>query len=391
MVKQPAMDPEETRDRAAHDADDINQFDSVSNVRSQPERIKDPPKAVQRESSHLQSGPSRKEQLIPLPNQSKTKKQKKTIFISYSPDAGFTERKFVVETVRQLKENNLAEDIWFDKDEKNTDSPCWFSLRMEAVEKCRAAILIMSDSYLTCPVSVYEGKTLVERLKVDPTSVAIFPVMFSSLEKTEMPKEFNLLVRDIVELTSPDNHKLSLAEKTSVVIGSIMEELEKYASIHTPPAPSTPPDTEFTGEFKRKKICQWSANDLQEWLFKLGIKEFYRQSLAECMVDGFLLMSLTDQDMIHQLGIDSRVVRKKVMQQILQTLDREHRQPDNWHLRARTQRSKPDVIYLIYDPTDVRLAQNIKADLKKKNLQVTKFPFCDTDVKTKMQLNLGKL
>lgn len=81
-------------------------------------------------------------------------------------------------------------------------------------------------------------------------------------------------------------------------------------------------------------------------------------------------MSLTDQDMIHQLGIDSRVVRKKVMQQILQTLDREHRQPDNWHLRARTQRSKPDVIYLIYDPTDVRLAQNIKADLKKKNLQV---------------------
>lgn len=374
MVKQPAMDPEETRDRAAHDADDINQFDSVSNVRSQPERIKDPPKAVQRESSHLQSGPSRKEQLIPPPNQSKTKKQKKTIFISYSPDAGFTERKFVVETVRQLKENNLAEDIWFDKDEKNTDSPCWFSLRMEAVEKCRAAILIMSDSYLTCPVSVYEGKTLVERLKVDPMSVAIFPVMFSSLEKTEMPKEFNLLVRDIVELTSPDNHKLSLAEKTSVVIGSIMEELEKYASIHTPPAPSTPPDTEFTGEFKRKKICQWSANDLQEWLFKLGIKEFYRQSLAECMVDGFLLMSLTDQDMIHQLGIDSRVVRKKVMQQILQTLDREHRQPDNWHLRARTQRSKPDVIYLIYDPTDVRLAQNIKADLKKKNLQVTKFP-----------------
>lgn len=88
-------------------------------------------------------------------------------------------------------------------------------------------------------------------------------------------------------------------------------------------------------------------------------------------------MSLTDQDMIHQLGIDSRVVRKKVMQQILQTLDREHRQLDNWHLRARTQRSKPDVIYLIYDPTDVRLAQNIKADLKKKNLQVKIYASCE--------------
>lgn len=366
MVKQEAMDPDEMRGRTAHDAEDINQFDSVSNVRSQPERVKDPPKSVQREGSNVQGGGKKENP----PNHGKSKKLKKTIFISYSPDAGFTERKFVVETVRQLKENNLAEDIWFDKDEKNTDSPCWFSMRMEAIEKCRAAILILSDSYFMCPVSVYEGKTLVERLKVDPTSVAIFPVMFSSLEKTEMPKEFNLLVKDVVELTSADNHKLSLAEKTSVVIGSIMEELEKYASIHSPPTPHTPPDTEFTGEYKRKKICQWSVNDLQEWLFKLGIKEFYRQSLAECMVDGFLLMSLTDQDMIHQLGIDSRVVRKKVMQQILQTLDREHRQLDNWHLRARTQRSKPDVIYLIYDPTDVRLAQNIKADLKKKNLQV---------------------
>lgn len=94
------------------------------------------------------------------------------------------------------------------------------------------------------------------------------------------------------------------------------------------------------------------------------------QSLAEYMVDGFLLMSLTDRDMVTQLGIDSRVVRKKIMQQILATLDREHKQMDNWHLRARAQRAKPDVVYLIYDPEDVRLAQNLKADLKKKSLQV---------------------
>lgn len=106
----------------------------------------------------------------------------------------------------------------------------------------------------------------------------------------------------------------------------------------------------------------------------LLLQEFYRQSLAENMVDGFLLMSLTDHDMVHYLGIDSRVVRKKIMQQILQTLDKEHKQSDNWHLRARAQRAKPDVVYLIYDPADVRLAQNIKADLKKKSLQVRSFP-----------------
>ncbi|XP_045158971.2 uncharacterized protein LOC123524677 isoform X2 [Mercenaria mercenaria] len=357
------------------DPEDIDQFDSVSNaVSHHGKQEKNPPTSKRQEviklpntdqtpspASHPQQTPSGQ------PSQ-KPKKIKKSVFVSYSPDAGFVERKFVVETIKQLKENNLAEDIWFDKDEGNTGSPCWFSLRMEAVEKCRAAILFLSDNYFLCPVSVYEGKTLLERTKANPHSVAIFPILFSSIQKSEPPKEFIPMMKQAVDVTG-DYSKLSLAEKTSVVIGTIMESLEKYALMNLP-LQITSLDNEFTGNYKKKKICQWDTSDLQEWLYKLGIKEFYRQSLAENMVDGFLLMSLTDHDMISQLGIDSRVVRKKIMQSILLTLDKEHKIPDNWHLRARSQRPKPDVVYMIYDPADVRLAQNMKMDLRKKNLQV---------------------
>ena len=295
------------------------------------------------------------------------KKIKKSIFISYSPDAGFVERKFIVETVRQLKENNLSEDIWFDKDEKNTDSPCWFSFRMEAVERCRAAILFLSDCYFTCPVTMYESRALMGRK--DTNTVHIFPVLFS-LEDTEMPKHFQNLGPGVVNLTGLQIQRKSIAERSSIVVGSLMMDLERLASIGSPPPQITSPDGEFTGEYKKKKISQWTANDLQEWLFKLGIKEFYRQSLAENMIDGFLLMSMTDQDMVSQIGIDSRAVRKKIMQQVLQTLDKEHKLPDNWHLRARTQRPRPNCLYLVYDPTDVRLAQNLKLDLTGKGLQV---------------------
>ncbi|WAR23290.1 hypothetical protein MAR_036959 [Mya arenaria] len=342
--------------------EEIDQFDSVSNAVSQHEQPKQQT-TKPREEVHVPQETER------TTTAQKAKKVKKGIFVSYSPDAGFVERKFVVETIRQLKENNLAEDIWFDKDEDNTGSPSWFSLRMEAVEKCRAAIMFLSDSYFLCPVSVYEGKTLIERTKASPHSVAIFPIMFSPVEKSEPPKEFYPVMKQAVDLTTSEVSKLSLAEKTSVVIGTTMESLEKYASMNLP-LQITSPLTEFTGNYRKKKICQWDVWDLQEWLFKLGIKEFYRQSLAENMVDGFLLMSLTDQDMIAQLGIDSRVVRKKIMQNILLTLDREHKVTDNWHLRARAQRPKPDVVYMIYDPADVRLAQNMKIDLRKKNLQV---------------------
>ena len=352
--------------------EEINQFDSVSNAVSQPDKksLNVNQTAIQKEHS-VTSHPSSQAKSNQETPSTKMKKIKKGIFVSYSPDAGFVERKFVVETVKQLKENNLAEDIWFDKDEENTGSPCWFSLRMEAVEKCRAAILFLSDSFFLCPVSLYEGKTLLERSKANLHSVAIFPILFSPIEKAEPPKEFFGVLKQAVDLTASEHAKLSLAEKSSVVIGTIMETLEKFACMNLPLSVSSP-DSEFTGDYKKKKICQWSASDLQEWLFKLGIKEFYRQSLAENMVDGFLLMSLTDHDMINYLGIDSRVVRKKIMQNILTTLDKEHKQVDNWHLRARAQRAKPDMIYLIYDPADVRLAQNMKNDLKKKSLQVRK-------------------
>ncbi|KAK6188573.1 hypothetical protein SNE40_004721 [Patella caerulea] len=339
---------------------DVNQFDSVSNVKSLPDQNKT---SSETESKKI------KDPISVETSKIKVKKPKKLIYISYSPDAGYLERKFVSEIVRQLKENNLGDDIWFDKDEQNTDSPSWFSLRMEATEKCRAVILILSDSYFSCPVSVYEGKTLLERLKLEPNCVKVFPVLYSSIDNNDIIKQFAPIMKRPVDLTKT-HLKKSVAEKTSIVIGQIMEEIEKFGSLNSTSTPLFRPDTEMSGEYLNKKICQWTVGDLQEWLFNLGIKEFYLQSLAENMIDGFLLMSLTDHDMVHYLGIDSRVVRKKIMQQILLTLDKEHKQPDNWHLRARAQRMKEDLVYLIYDPADVRLVQNIKADLRRKNLQV---------------------
>ena len=244
---------------------------------------------------------------------------------------------------------------------------------MEAIEKCKAAVLILSDSYFTCPVSMYEGKTLLERKHDNPESVAIYSVLFSLVDDIDIPRAFGDLLMTGVDLTTPPYLRMSLAEKSSLVVGSLMVELEHHASILTPSytqGSNVPGDEEFSGEYKNKKICQWSVADLQEWLFALGVKEFYRQSLAENSVDGFLLMSLTDQDMIHQLSIDSRAVRKKIMQQILLTLDKEHKASTSWHLRARSQRPRSNCVYLIYDPADVRLANNLRQDLTKKNLQV---------------------
>ncbi|XP_072045450.1 uncharacterized protein [Amphiura filiformis] len=299
---------------------------------------------------------------------SSLKKLKKGIFVSYSPDGSFTERRFVCITVKQFKENSLGEDIWFDKDEQNTDSPAWFSQRMDAVEKCRAAVCFLSESYLQCPVSVYELRSLLERRK---SSSGVPPKVFAiRYENVELPSKYKDLIDHTVDLTRPELMKLSLYERASTAIGSLHKEVEACASVHAPYVPPTP-ERDLTKEYKNKKLCRWTINDVQSWLYDLGIKEFYCQSFLENAIDGFLLMSVMDRDLSEVIGVDSRVARKKILQQIISILEKEHKMPNNWHLRSRTQRSRPDSVYLVYDPADVQLVQTLKQELKKKHLQVT--------------------
>ncbi|XP_071953004.1 uncharacterized protein [Antedon mediterranea] len=293
------------------------------------------------------------------------KKIKKGIFISYSPNGGYEERKFVADTVKQFKENSLSEDIWFDKDEKNTNSPAWFSQRMEASERCRASVCFLSESYFQCPVSIYEARCLLERRRGDKPP-RIFAVLL--IDSISIPNGYTELMVNSINLTG-SYASLSLAEKSSLVIGKFMEDLEACASVFAANTPITP-EMDFTEDYKQKKLCRWTANDVQSWLYYLGIREFFQQSFAEQAVDGFLLMSLIDSDLSEHLAIDSRVVRKKLLQQIFLTLEKEQRLQDNWHLRLRTHRSRAEIVYLIYDPADVRLAQNFKQDLQRKNLQV---------------------
>lgn len=334
-------------------------------IQDQPPGLKGAENPKERESSSQSKGSDQ-----PTSSKATTKKSRKPIFISYSPDGGFVERRFVCETVRQFKENNLAEDVWFDKDEQNLNSATWFSQRMETAEKCRAAVCILTQSYFHCPVSVYELRILSERQKaINPPKV--FLVL---LEEVDLPKQFHPLIDDCVNLAIPAFYRLSLPEKASIVIGSLMTKVEPFAVVNAPFVPPVRED-DFTDRYKKRHLCGWTANDLQSWLFDLGIREFYRQSFAEMFMDGFLLMSAMDQDMLEHLSVDSKVVRKKLLQQIVSILEKEQKQAESWHLRARSQRPKPDSVYVIYDPADVRLAQNLKQDLKRKSLMVNLYIF----------------
>ncbi len=296
------------------------------------------------------------------------KRMRKSIFISYSPEAGFAERKFVVETVRQLKENNLAEDIWFDKDEGSTKSPCWFSVRMEAVERCRGAILFLSDAYFSSLLTTCEGKALLDRRQQDPSSVHVFAVLFSLDAQSQIPAHIvrlgpTMLVLE-AEVTTP-------AERATLVVGALLEHLETIASIGGAPTPPAPePEEDVRGEYRWKQTVDWTVTDVQEWLLDIGVNEFHRESFADGAVDGFLLQCVTEQDMSAEMRVDSRLVRKKIMTQIQANLIRDQQMAENWHQRAKAQKVRPKTLYVASDPNDGRLVQNLKVDLTERGFQV---------------------
>ena len=63
-------------------------------------------------------------------------------------------------SIRQLFWNNITTQVAlrFDKDENVIDEPFFLSSRLEMVDKCRAIVMLLSRSYMTCPVNMYETK-----------------------------------------------------------------------------------------------------------------------------------------------------------------------------------------------------------------------------------------
>lgn len=154
---------------------------------------------------------------------------RRNIFIGYSPDAGYLERKLVLETVKQIKLNGLSESIWFDADESVSDTCCNLAYTLEAVERCRAALLFLSDSFFTSPLSIFVGQTLIERLQDKEGSVSVFSVLVSPISSENVTEASAVLFQRNVDLLQPQWREQSVAEKCNAVVGAYMLELERFA------------------------------------------------------------------------------------------------------------------------------------------------------------------
>ena len=208
--------------------------------------------------------------------------RKKCIYVSYCPDCDFAERRFVCDVVSQLKQNNMAADIWYDVDEAVVGEPCWLAARLEAAERCDAALLFLSPAYFDSSTCVYEARTLMTRLKSKSgdDKVTVFSVLYDLC--SGVPEGYRRLTlvakgcdpvlgagggrgpeeaETLIDLTSGEMRDRAHDELCNRVIASFSNGLEKYAQAHTMPSVYAPPTS--ANLFTSRPLRCWNVDDVQ--------------------------------------------------------------------------------------------------------------------------------
>ena len=215
--------------------------------------------------------------------------KRKRIFVSYSPDCEFRERRLVADVVSQLKQNDMADDIWYDVDERSVGAPCWLADRIEAAERCTAALVFFSPAYFESSTCVYEARTLLARLSTSTDeeggggvtgvagagedTMAVFSVFYELY--SGLPDAYKKLVTydgggggdrpKVIDLTRGDRRDRAHAELCNFVIGAFCIDLQRYANMHAPSVGYLPPIS--MDLFKTRTLRCWSVDDVQGYLY----------------------------------------------------------------------------------------------------------------------------
>lgn len=300
----------------------------------------------------------------------KQRYKKRGIFVSYDVRGDFALKRLVRKCVEELKEIGFKDDIWFDKDEGQPLSSSSFAQRLEVAEECNAVIVFVSRDYFLNGPSKYEANVFIQRARSNDVKSNDIPFrVFVVKNTTVFHEEFEMFPVH-VDLTTVSVCQESVAEKASVVVGTLSGQLERCVIFTTKLYRELPMVQGLSGHvgYDEKSVNAWDISDVQDWLCSLRIHERYRVNFEECEVDGFLLESLEEEDMAEFLAVDSKVARQKIVQHLKNILEKEKR--SCWDEYCRSRKVRDTSVYLVCDPTDAWIAEFIKADLMRIGIMV---------------------
>jgi hypothetical protein len=159
-----------------------------------------------------------------------------------------------------------------------------------------------------------ESKAIVDRkLLSGPSSVyGLFVILFD-----ECPDFVYLRSRaDYFYAFDKTQSTLNIEERISIILNDLLTRLlpyKKFSCIknHLTINEQKKDEREF------KPLCSWSAKDIQSYLTRIGVQEPSRDLFAEKQIDGYLLLSCTENELKDYFLMINRKIRQSLIEHVI--------------------------------------------------------------------------
>lgn len=109
---------------------------------------------------------------------------------------------------------------------------------------------------------------------------------------------------ELARFVSTLHQKSRLTAAEAVKLGEIPTEIRNRAVERVDPAADSP-----------RAPSEWDEHAVSDWLQQLGLSE-HAPAFARCRVDGRLLLRLDEDDLSEELGVTSRLQRKRILVEV---------------------------------------------------------------------------
>ncbi|CAF0720705.1 unnamed protein product [Adineta steineri] len=287
------------------------------------------------------------------------------IYLSYSNECDFIERYFIVKIYEKLVKNGLGEGvIWFDHHQgiHPDKTASWFADRLEAIDLSLGSLLILSSRSQCQRLMLIESKAIVDRKILSKTS-SIYGLFVILLDQCQNYSYLHSQADFFYTFNKIDSI-LNIDEHISFIIDDLLLKLLPYKKLSFYKQKLTINDEQF------KPLCCWTLDDIQTFLIRLGVDQTSRDLFYEKQIDGYLLLSCTENELRDYFLINDDKIRRDLIENVIQTIHHERQNSIQWHYGAKKLKGNANYIYIIHHPKDSLIAIRISNFFKEKNFRV---------------------
>lgn len=109
---------------------------------------------------------------------------------------------------------------------------------------------------------------------------------------------------------------LTIEERISIILNELLSKLLPYKQFSFIKNNSTINEQKIDEE-TFKPLCSWSVKEIQTYLTRIGVQETSRDIFAAKQIDGYLLLSCTENELKDYFQMNNKKIRQALIEHVI--------------------------------------------------------------------------